>query len=628
MRTRLGLALGAASLVALLVAEGQLSAAWLPLEEAAVAEQARGELPAPGTAVAGLYPLLVGPLANGLPGDTLLSATRLLNACLWAGLAVPTFLLARTRASLLVAAAAAAASALLPAAVYASTLAPDALATLLVAIATALFAHPRTHGRGLALAASFACALAAAALRPWFAVVPLGLLVAYAFPRVPWSTLKSWPRPLALALLAGVAVTGIAGISPELEGATLQPWKLARAVAATAAVGAIGMALIPWILAWAQAARARSDPLVAFLVTVGSALGIAGGVAAIADGGLVVDERPIVALAPAVMALAAGAWTRAAVSNRAFVVAAGVTAATMVFLPAPLEDPTLTGAPGLALLWSALTDLTGAGFLFALLTIGVAFAIAGAWRRSSVWALVAAGLLVTHMAAWREAERAASSLAATLPDAGWVDRHVQATGAVTVLDAKRDLTPTMLAQIALMNRSVGKWVPVDPGAADESTGDLPVVVATPFALGHGIDVAGSTIARGPLGTLVRVRQPLRVAYLLAGVDTDGWMGSRAVYRRFDSPRPGIVRLTVGRRAWGGPDVPGRVSVRTLAEGRVAHELTWTIHARQERIIDLDVPSGRFEIEISVSPTFSPAAFGSPDSRQLGAQVAFDYRPGA
>ena len=167
-----------------------------------------------------------------------------------------------------------------------------------------------------------------------------------------------------------------------------------------------------------------------------------------------------------------------------------------------------------------------------------------------------------------------------------------------------------------------------PGAADESTGGLPIVIATPFALGHGIDVAGSPVARGPLGTLVRVRQPLRVEHVLAGVDTDGWMGARAVYRRFDSPTPGIVRLKIGRRAWGGPDVPGRVSVRTLAEGRVAHELTWTIHSREERILELEVPAGRFEIDISINPTFSPATFGSPDSRQLGAQVAFDYRPGA
>ena len=114
-----------------------------------------------------------------------------------------------------------------------------------------------------------------------------------------------------------------------------------RAVLATAAAAAIGMALIPWILAWAQANRARFDPLVAVLVSVGPALGVAAGVAGLADGVFSVDERPIVALVPAVMALAAGAWTSNVVSNRAFLVAACVTGATMVFLPAPLEDPTL-----------------------------------------------------------------------------------------------------------------------------------------------------------------------------------------------------------------------------------------------------------------------------------------------
>ena len=627
VQPRTVLVVATAALVALIVAEGLLPAAWLPIEEAAIAEEARGEPAAPGTAVAGLYPRLVGPLASNLDGESFLTIVRLLNALLWVGLAVPTFLLARARAPVLVAAAAAAATVILPAAVFASTVGPEALATLLVACAFALFAHPRTQGRRWALAASFACSVAAAGLRPWFAAVPPALVLAYALPRVRWRLLLRWPTSVALALLSGAVVIGVTGIAPELERASLEPWALLRSSIACAAVGAIGMAVLPWILAWAQIARARVDPLVAVLVTAGPSLAVAGGVAALAGGAPAVDERAIVALAPVVMVLAAGAWAGQAISERAFLVAAAATAATMALLPAPVEEPSLADAPGLALPWSVLTGLVGAGALFGLLTIGLAFWVVGAWRRPYVWAIVAAALVVGHMTAWREVERSASSYAAALPDAGWLDSHVDATGAVTVLDAKGDLTPPLQAQLALANRSLGPSVPVDPGAADGASGELPVGVPTPLVLARGIELTGSPVAQGELGTLVRIASPPRVAYAVDGVDTDGWAGERAHYRRHADSAPGRMRVTVSRRAWAGPDVPGAVKVRLSADSGAAAETDWTIHSKQHRVVEFVVPRGPFDIDVTVSPTFSPADFGSPDTRQLGAQVVFDYLPG-
>lgn len=628
MRTGAALAIAVAALVGLLVAEGLLPAAWLPLEEAAVAEQARGEPTAPGTASAGLYPVLVGVVADRVDGDVLLGAARVLNALLWTGVALATFVLARRRASARVAAIAAAAAALVPGAVYASALAPEALATCLVAWAFVLFAHPAAKDRASPIAASLACAIVAATLRPWLAAVPIGLVLAFALPRLRWSALVPWPRPLALVFLAGVAVWGLTGISNELERASLEPFALLRAGIACAAAGAIGMAVVPWIVAWAQVGRARADPLVAVLVTTGPALALAGGVEALVHDGPAVDERAVVVLAPVVMALAAGAWQTTAISERAFLIAGVATAATMTMLPAPVEDPSLTGAPGLALVWSAFTGLVGAGTLVGLLTFGLVFVIVRALRRPYVWALIGAALLLAHTTAWREAERSARGIGTALPDSAWIDEHVDASRTVSLLDGKGDLTPPLLAQLALANRALGQSVRVDSGSADESSGALAVAVSSPLVLARGLEVAGETIARGNLGTLVRVVPPVRLAFAIEGVDSDGWAGARAHYRRFADSAPGTMRVTVSRRAWAGPDVPGTVTVRLIADSGAAAETTWTIHSKQQRVFAFTVPRGPFDLEVTVEPTFSPADFGSPDRRQLGAQVVFEYVPGA
>ena len=41
---------------------------------------------------------------------------------------------------------------------------------------------------------------------------------------------------------------------------------------------------------------------------------------------------------------------------------------------------------------------------------------------------------------------------------------------------------------------------------------------------------------------------------------------------------------------------------------------------------LKTPAAPFRVKLSVGPTFSPAAHGSSDTRQLGAQVAFAFEP--
>ncbi|MGH3105015.1 MAG: hypothetical protein ACRDN6_13055, partial [Gaiellaceae bacterium] len=121
MTPRIAVALVFVAIASLLVVEGAgLESAWLPLEEAAIAEQARGGASVVETRAATLYPLLLRPVAGRIEGDGLVELVRKLNALLWAALVFPAYALARRRATVPGALAAAALAALVPGAVYAT----------------------------------------------------------------------------------------------------------------------------------------------------------------------------------------------------------------------------------------------------------------------------------------------------------------------------------------------------------------------------------------------------------------------------------------------------------------------------------------------------------------------------
>ena len=149
-----------------------------------------------------------------------------------------------------------------------------------------------------------------------------------------------------------------------------------------------------------------------------------------------------------------------------------------------------------------------------------------------------------------------------------------------------------------------------------------------IAAANGFDIAGSVVARDPPFILYRVAQPLRLGSSVQGVYGDSWMGADAAYLRYATPggRRGTVRLTLSRTAWGGPDIPGHVRIEVLAlrgaKAPVTMTRRWVIHSGRARMFTLLTPRPPFEISVHVQPTFSPSKFGLPDTRQLGAQVAF------
>jgi hypothetical protein len=141
------------------------------------------------------------------------------------------------------------------------------------------------------------------------------------------------------------------------------------------------------------------------------------------------------------------------------------------------------------------------------------------------------------------------------------------------------------------------------------------------------ELDGQLIAARPPLALYRTSGPLRLAAARGGIYGDGWMGSYGSYNRYSprSPR-GTVAVTLSRAAWTGPDVPGHVRIVRISDGGRRLISRWTIHSGASRTFTVPVSRGPFGIAVYISPTFSPSTFGQPDTRQLGAQITFRYRP--
>jgi hypothetical protein len=65
---------------------------------------------------------------------------------------------------------------------------------------------------------------------------------------------------------------------------------------------------------------------------------------------------------------------------------------------------------------------------------------------------------------------------------------------------------------------------------------------------------------------------------------------------------------------------------TIARTTATRE--WVVHSGSTRTFVVPVPPAPFRLEVKVSPTFSPAQFGQADTRQLGAQIAFEAPAGS
>jgi hypothetical protein len=149
-------------------------------------------------------------------------------------------------------------------------------------------------------------------------------------------------------------------------------------------------------------------------------------------------------------------------------------------------------------------------------------------------------------------------------------------------------------------------------------------------------VAGGAVQKW---RLVQIRPPLRLRDFVTGQYADGWSGASSAYTRFSSgERPGRVRIVVAR-PWGGPDVPGHVTVKlgpiVIGNDNQPHVGTpmvvkrFVLHANGVKRLVLPAPGPHFRVEVNVTPTFRPIELSpqtESDARDLGAKVTYTYLP--
>ncbi len=232
-------------------------------------------------------------------------------------------------------------------------------------------------------------------------------------------------------------------------------------------------------------------------------------------------------------------------------------------------------------------------------------------------------------------------------DLDWLDDRVGRDVDVLYLyDAGKDpaYDPMIVWQTEFWNRSLGAVLRLGPptrdplpevaGGVDPATGRIVGAPAgsTEYAVAsREVQLAGRVVAARPRLALYRVAAPLRLAGSIEGLYGDRWMGASAALTRYAAPPSALLRITLSREAWGGRDVPGNVRVRVgpLAVvggvpelGAVSARRNVVLHSGERRVVTLPAPRAPFRAEISITPTFSPADFGLPDTRELGAQVSF------
>jgi hypothetical protein len=612
----------------LFFAEGAaLPTAWLPIEEAAVLVHARdGGGTHSGSGI--LYPAVLAPVARSVSPPSAYRFAKALSAVLWALVAIPAYLLARRlvspRASLAVAALAVVA----PAAVYATAAVPDGLALLLAISSLPLLARASERGSRRDLLGALALATAAAVTRPWFVVLPIALLVAYELPRSSRDSFLRWPRALVFAGFAAFGYFVLAATAPEVGHALTSPGAIARAATASLVVAVVGVGVIPWLLVAAGGRSSTSRPETALLVTCLPALALSAGVFGAAQSGAQVEERPLLVLVPLVLALAAAAWL-GRVSRLSSAAPAGAAVVLGAFALPTLGRVPVAHAAGLAVV---VANGGSKGFVVAGVAAAVVVAFVGAvlLRRHpfALPAVVAVLLLVGHAAAWSSVHREARALAASEPTPrDWVDRHAGSGSRVFVVGPPTSVDQRFVAQLTLWNRSVRGFRQLDLSKVDVQTGLLPNS-GPDLALVRGPGIVGSSeIARSAAGVLVK--PPLGIAQTIDGLYPDGWSGDHAYYRRFSGPpKPGTVLVVVSRVAWGGQDKPADVRIDSEPlNGTATQAAHIVIHAGKEYKLVIPVPPPPFQIAMTIQPTFSPSEFGGTDTRPLGAQITFTYRPG-
>jgi hypothetical protein len=185
----------------------------------------------------------------------------------------------------------------------------------------------------------------------------------------------------------------------------------------------------------------------------------------------------------------------------------------------------------------------------------------------------------------------------------------------------------VLGQTATLDQETGRITALDPDVQeDASDAKFAVAPSTLHLAGREVSPAGKLI-------LYRVEQPLRLAQTTSGIYSDGWTSDRASLTQYATPEGrSTLRITLERPKVGAPIGPAQVRIRigsleadqgVHSIGRLLKSAAVTVPLGRKRVVELPVPK-RFQLELGVTPTFSPAALGvSADSRALGVHALFE-----
>ena len=622
-------------------------------------------------------------------------AAKYLNVLLMTAAVFPAYGLARMVVSRPWALFSAAGSGMIPGLYYSAMLVEEPLAYPWATLAAYLIAKSlavRTLGWfGLATAVS----LLAPVVREQLAVVPAAFVVAVLALVATGDAAKReyrrwsrWDWVGAITLAVGVVIivnAAVSHVSYAWLVATIfyKDRMLEHGLWAVGAL-AIGIGVLPMVAGLAALIR-RGEPwtreLRAVVATSGALIVGFGWYTAIKAAYIssafstLVVERNLIYVAPLLFVGTAMFFERPLVRWWAVAGAAGVTlAALLLSYQYKLDVRIYSDAPGFSLLqaanraygWTADRARVIVLLLLVLSVVVVFLPRLTARAVRPVLAVVALLVLTWTLAGQMSAASASNTFSEELSDDidrpfDWIDRT---TGGASTLYLGQRLTDfNGLWQMEFWNRSLGHVWSTDgsapgpgptltPDLVDPATGAItqppePVeyVVTDP-----GIDLVGRVVRRHAhfaAGTktywrLFRIEPPLRLQNSTRGVSQDGWAERQSDYSQFSTPGnlPGFAVVRVHRKAWGGRDVPARVTIRVgkLRRGRdkqpalgaVTDQCAFTVNRLEDRTFLLRTPAPPFHVDVRISKTFMPSELdpSTSDTRRLGAQLEYSFSPAA
>jgi hypothetical protein len=622
-------------------------------------------------------------------------AAKYLNVLLMTAAVFPAYGLARMVVSRPWALFAAAGAGLIPGLYYSSMLVEEPLAYPWATLAAFLIAKAlavRTLGWiGTAIAVSLLAPLVReqlAVIPAAFALAALALAATSARAKREYRRWSRWDWVGAVTLALGVVIVVNAAISHVSYAwliATIfyKDRMLEHGLWAVGAL-AIGIGVLPMVAGlaallrrgepWTRELRAAVATSGALIVGFGWYTAIKAAYISSAFSTLVV-ERNLIYIAPLLFVGTAMFFERPLVRWWAVAGAAGVTlAALLLSHQYKLDVRIYSDAPGFSILQAAnraygWTPERARVLLLVVLALSVLVLFLPRLLSRGlrpVLAVVALLVLTWTVAGQMSAASASNTFSQELSDDidrpfDWIDR---ATGGAPTLYLGQRLTDfNGIWQMEFWNRSLkyvwstdgsapGPGPTLTPDLVDLATG---AITPTPEPVEYvvtdpGIDLVGEPVERHAhraAGTttywrLTRVEQPLRLQNATRGVSQDGWAERQSDYSQFSTPGnlPGFAVVRVHREAWGGKDVPARVTIRVgeLRRGRnkqpalgpVTDRCVFTINRLEERTFLLRTPAPPFHVDVRISKTFVPHELDPnySDTRRLGAQLEYSFSPAA